>query len=97
MTLVEFDYLVTKDRIEEGENFKDFLNPVVRSTTRSRLLASPLGCVLYHTGAYQGLQGPGPLSSLYTIYYILTVYANINLEKQNILDGNDWVFTVGVY
>ena len=29
MILVEFDYLVTKDKIEEGENFKDFLNPVV--------------------------------------------------------------------
>lgn len=29
MVLVEFDYLVTKDKIEEGENFKDFLNPVV--------------------------------------------------------------------
>lgn len=29
MVLVEFDYLVTKDRIEEGENFKDFLNPRV--------------------------------------------------------------------
>ncbi|CAM9975917.1 unnamed protein product, partial [Laminaria digitata] len=27
MVLVEFDYLVTKDKIEEGENFKDFLNP----------------------------------------------------------------------
>lgn len=27
--LVEFDYLVTKDKIEEDENFKDFLNPVV--------------------------------------------------------------------
>lgn len=29
MVLVEFDYLVTKDKIEDGENFKDFLNPVV--------------------------------------------------------------------
>ncbi|CAM9668384.1 unnamed protein product, partial [Hapterophycus canaliculatus] len=28
MVLVEFDYLVTKDKIEDGENFKDFLNPV---------------------------------------------------------------------
>lgn len=32
MVLVEFDYLVTKDKIEEGENFKDFLNPVVGDT-----------------------------------------------------------------
>lgn len=29
IVLVEFDYLVTKDKIEEDENFKDFLNPVV--------------------------------------------------------------------
>lgn len=29
MVLVEFDYLVTKDKIEDGENFKDFLNPTV--------------------------------------------------------------------
>ncbi|CAM9278404.1 unnamed protein product [Ascophyllum nodosum] len=33
MILVEFDYLVTKDKIEEGENFKDFLNPVTRAET----------------------------------------------------------------
>ncbi|CAN0072889.1 unnamed protein product, partial [Sphacelaria rigidula] len=33
MILVEFDYLVTKDTIEEGENFKDFLNPTVRNKT----------------------------------------------------------------
>ncbi|CAM9482206.1 unnamed protein product [Scytosiphon promiscuus] len=33
MVLVEFDYLVTKDKIEEGENFKDFLNPVTRAET----------------------------------------------------------------
>lgn len=30
IVLVEFDYLVIKDKIEEDENFKDFLNPVVR-------------------------------------------------------------------
>lgn len=38
MVLVEFDYLVTKDKIEDGENFKDFLNPVVsiRSTSARR-------------------------------------------------------------
>ncbi|CAM9889371.1 unnamed protein product [Ectocarpus sp. 6 AP-2014] len=33
MVLVEFDYLVTKDKIEDGENFKDFLNPVTRAET----------------------------------------------------------------
>lgn len=33
MVLVEFDYLVTKDKIEDGENFKDFLNPVVSRFT----------------------------------------------------------------
>ncbi|CAN0244579.1 unnamed protein product [Pylaiella littoralis] len=33
MVLVEFDYLVTKDKIEEGENFKDFLNPNTRAET----------------------------------------------------------------
>lgn len=34
MMLVEFDYLVTKDKIEEGENFKDFLNPTVCMVVR---------------------------------------------------------------
>eukprot|EP00752_Nemacystus_decipiens_P004043 g3702.t1 len=33
IVLVEFDYLVTKDKIEEDENFKDFLNPVTRAET----------------------------------------------------------------
>ncbi|CAM9258053.1 unnamed protein product [Choristocarpus tenellus] len=33
MVLAEFDYLVTKDKIEDGENFKDFLTKKTRAET----------------------------------------------------------------
>jgi hypothetical protein len=33
--LVEFDYLITKDKIEEGENVDDFLNPTTEVRTLS--------------------------------------------------------------
>lgn len=36
IVLVEFDYLVTKDKIEEDENFKDFLNLVVSKDLNSQ-------------------------------------------------------------
>ncbi|CAM9450199.1 unnamed protein product [Discosporangium mesarthrocarpum] len=35
MVLVEFDYLVTKEKIEDGEDFKDFLNPNTRAETHA--------------------------------------------------------------
>lgn len=44
IVLVEFDYLVTKDKIEEDENFKDFLNPVVSQTLNSPCIRSKRTC-----------------------------------------------------
>lgn len=49
MILVEFDYLVTKDTIEEGENFKDFLNPTVRNKTDEGLVLKIFFLVPHNT------------------------------------------------
>lgn len=34
VTLTEFDHLVTKDKLEEDDNFADYVNPVTIATTR---------------------------------------------------------------
>ena len=35
MELVEFDYLITKDKLEEDDNYEDFLNPTTEIRTEA--------------------------------------------------------------
>ncbi len=34
-TLVEFDHLISKPKLEDGDNFQDFINPVTRAETQA--------------------------------------------------------------